>query len=61
MNAFLEHGKAELMNSDNAENILQEVAQYADLSAVANDLQIKGLQQFQAAFDEILAFIEGFE
>ena len=61
MNAFLEHGKVELMNTDNAQNILQEVAQYADLSAVANDLQIKGLQQFQAAFDEILAFIEGFE
>ena len=61
MNAFLEHGKAELMNTDNAQQILTEVAQYADLSAIANDLQIKGLQQFQAAFDEILAFIEAFE
>ncbi|MBP5789596.1 MAG: transaldolase [Neisseriaceae bacterium] len=61
MNAFLEHGKVSLINADNAQNILQEVAQYADLSAVANDLQIKGLQQFQAAFDEILAFIEAFE
>ena len=61
MNAFLEHGKAELMNTDNAQQILTEVAQYADLSAIANDLQNKGLQQFQAAFDEILAFIDGFE
>ena len=61
MNAFLEHGKAELMNTDNAQQVLTEVAQYADLSAIANNLQNKGLQQFQAAFDEILAFIEAFE
>ena len=61
LNAFLEHGKVALINADNAQNILQEVGQYADLTATAKDLQNKGLQQFQAAFDEILAFIETFE
>ncbi|MBR1818931.1 MAG: transaldolase [Neisseriaceae bacterium] len=61
MNAFLDHGKVAEINCSQADKILNQVAQYADLSAVAKDLQIKGLQQFQAAFDEILAFIEAFE
>ena len=61
LNAFLEHGKVAEINCSQADKILNQVAQYADLSAVAKDLQIKVLQQFQAAFDEILAFIETFE
>ena len=61
MNAFLDHGKVELINSNNTQDILNKVAQHADLTVVANDLQIKGLQQFQVAFNEILAFIEAFE
>ena len=61
LNAFLEHGKVAEIDCSQADKILNQVAQYADLFSVAKDLQIKGLQQFQAAFNEILAFIEAFE
>ena len=61
LDAFIEHGNVQTINCDNANDILDKISQYADIQAIADELQAKGLQQFQEAFAEILAFIDSFE
>ncbi|MBR7059413.1 MAG: transaldolase [Neisseriaceae bacterium] len=61
LDAFIEHGNVQKINCDNANDTLDKISQYADIKAITDELQTKGLQQFQEAFAEILTFIDNFE